>query len=86
MASHGSDCKVQPGNRFGRLVILQFAGQDDHRNRVWLCQCDCGNQTQARATELARGARTSCGCLRRRKKIVDTRTLNNFLTGAITTA
>lgn len=82
MPSRGNDCKVQPGDRFGRLVVLQFAGYDDYRNRVWLCQCDCGKHIQVRATELPSGARTSCGCRRRKKrKIIDTSRLNNFLNG-----
>ena len=80
---------VDIGNRYGRLVVIGCSGLDAHRNRLWLCLCDCGNTAQARTTELRRGSRKSCGCLRlgrlkrRRKKSIDTRALNQFLSGGL---
>lgn len=53
------------GKRFGKLLVSKFIGIDDHRNSIWLCLCDCGGQTQARAAKLAGGTTKSCGCLKR---------------------
>lgn len=30
------------GQRFGKLVVLERAGQDAHRAWMWQCRCDCG--------------------------------------------
>ena len=32
------------GQRFGKLVVLEFAGKTKRNDALWLCQCDCGNQ------------------------------------------
>lgn len=36
------------GKRFGKLVVLKedgfVIGTNGKRRRLWLCQCDCGNQ------------------------------------------
>lgn len=53
------------GQRFGRLVAVKDIGKDRHRMRVWECRCDCGNTTTARAYDLIRGEKLSCGCLRK---------------------
>lgn len=29
---------------------------------MWLCLCDCGNETIAKATQLVKGSKKSCGC------------------------
>lgn len=47
--------------RFGRLVAIQCAGSGSH-GRLWLVECDCGNQTIVRAGDLRSGNTTSCGC------------------------
>jgi hypothetical protein len=53
------------GQRFTRLVVLCDTGE---RRRgggvVWLCECDCGNQTKVPALHLRTGHTKSCGCLR----------------------
>lgn len=54
------------GERFGRLVALKPTEQkDSHGSILWLCQCDCGNQTLVSATDLVQGNNRSCGCLRK---------------------
>ena len=57
------------GQRFGRLVCLEYAGADKRRVSLWRCTCDCGNETIIRGTDLTRkrGAVQSCGCLQREK-------------------
>lgn len=53
------------GRRFSRLVVLTFAQIGANHNNCsayWLCRCDCGNEKVIKASELKRGATTSCGC------------------------
>ena len=53
------------GQRFGRLVVVDYLGQDKHRRSTWQCQCDCGNEVSTSSLSLKRGDRKSCGCRRR---------------------
>lgn len=53
------------GQRYGRLTVLEYAGVDNHRTRVWKCRCDCGNITIARVCDLRNGSKQSCGCLKK---------------------
>lgn len=55
---------MKPGMRFGRLVVLQDKGKNSHRERVWLCLCDCGKTKLVVASSLRNGLTASCGCLR----------------------
>ena len=55
------DPKFAPGKRFGMLTLLSFLGKVNN-NRKWLCQCDCGNQTERFETNLSSEYVTSCGC------------------------
>lgn len=56
------------GNRFGRLVVVQF----DHMHRrstkhidsMWECRCDCGATVVRRGSLLREGKTQSCGCLK----------------------
>lgn len=56
------------GIRFGNLVAIQDTKKSDsHRNRIWLCQCDCGNLCEVSGNNLRTGHTQSCGC---RKQVV----------------
>lgn len=50
------------GNRYGKLVVLERAGSDKHRNALWKCQCDCGNIAIVSGAHLRNGFTKSCGC------------------------
>lgn len=50
------------GQRFGKLIALEYVGRDKFRKSVWKCQCDCGNVAFANVSQLIRGDITSCGC------------------------
>lgn len=65
MASVSLPCHVFDlrGQRFGKLVVLSFAGISRTRS-TWLCVCDCGRQKVISAGTLKRGNTRSCGCLR----------------------
>lgn len=54
------------GQRFGKLTVLKFSHYitraNGHRDRVWLCQCDCGNTCEVVHRYLRFGDTGSCGC------------------------
>lgn len=50
------------GQRFGRLVVVAFAGSDQQSHVCWLCRCDCGEQKVVRGGSLRSGSTSSCGC------------------------
>lgn len=53
------------GMRFGRYVVLKFAGKDKGNNAKWLCRCDCGKEKTVLGTLLKNGSTKSCGCLKK---------------------
>jgi hypothetical protein len=52
------------GERFGRLVVTEFAGKYKSGGYQWFCTCDCTKQKIVGAANLKNGSTTSCGCLR----------------------
>ncbi len=50
------------GNRYERLVIIAEA-ETVNSNAMWLCKCDCGNETVVSGSNLRSGSTKSCGCL-----------------------
>lgn len=50
------------GNRYGRLVAKEYVGIKNH-NSLWLCKCDCGNESIVYYSNLIRGTTKSCGCI-----------------------
>jgi hypothetical protein len=50
------------GQRFGKLVVIEYAGRNERRESLWRCQCDCGNESIVRGDVLRRGTTESCGC------------------------
>lgn len=50
------------GQRFGRLVVIDFAGTSKNRHSKWLCKCDCGIEVIVSYEGLKRGDTKSCGC------------------------
>lgn len=55
------------GKRFGKLVALELAEINRHRQAKWKCKCDCGRTTITLRTALTQGRTRSCGCLWRAK-------------------
>jgi len=55
------------GQRFGRLVVLEYRGSDRGNTPFWLCQCDCGEQTVTEAIRFgaAERNRADAGTARR---------------------
>lgn len=59
--------------RFGRLVAIKPIGKNHKGCYIWLCKCDCGNETNVIVSDLTKGSTTSCGCYRNeisRKKLL----------------
>ena len=53
------------GQRFGRLLPTSYTHIGSRV--MWLCLCDCGNETLTRGDSLQSGHTQSCGCLQRTK-------------------
>jgi hypothetical protein len=51
--------------RFGRLTVIEFSKVNSWHEAIWLCRCDCGNETLVAGSSLRTGNTQSCGCLRR---------------------
>lgn len=51
--------------RYGRLLVIKYAGKDKRNKHLWLCKCDCGNEKVVVADNLSSGKSKSCGCLKR---------------------
>lgn len=55
------------GQRFGKLVALEYVGKDKHNKILWRCKCDCGGEIITRSNNLQQGDTQSCGCLHERR-------------------
>ena len=53
------------GKRYGRLLVVGYAGNSKRGIALWKCVCDCGRKTVVYGTSLRSGRTLSCGCLQR---------------------
>ncbi len=51
--------------RSGKLVALRRTEEKKNGSYMWLCRCDCGNETLVSAIRIRRGTVKSCGCARK---------------------
>lgn len=49
--------------RFVRLLVIKQHGKNKDKRILWLCRCDCGNQTIVSGKLLRNNHTKSCGCL-----------------------
>lgn len=49
-------------HRFGKLTVLRRDTSDLRKQRVWVCQCDCGKTVSVTTHRLIHEKTTSCGC------------------------
>lgn len=77
MARGGGDLT---GQRFGKLTVLGFDSwlthKNGHRDRMWRCKCDCGNECIVNHRYLRNGDTESCGCTKSRGNATIMRWLN----------
>ena len=52
------------GHKFGRLTVIKRITNGKRGAIRWLCQCDCGKQTQTSSGDLKNRNAQSCGCLK----------------------
>lgn len=55
------------GKKFNRLTILRFSHKDKWNDKMFECECECGNKIIAIGSHVKNGKIKSCGCLRRDK-------------------
>ena len=55
------------GKRFGKLVVLGYAGLCGYNKPYVTCQCDCGRTKKVRLSNLISKDTRSCGCYRKPK-------------------
>lgn len=58
-------CNKLVGERFSRLVVLEWLGTDKNNQSRYRCKCDCGNETIVYRSSLIDGDTKSCGCYAR---------------------
>jgi len=63
--------KNEIGKKYGHLTVLEEAGIDSSKHKLWKCQCDCGNIITARGSRLRNGEKQDCGCMKRRGGFID---------------
>lgn len=68
------------GQRFGKLVVIEYAGMDKHSRTLWKCRCDCGKEVIEIGTLLNKGRQNSCGCMKGRYRhgLTHTRLYNAY--------
>lgn len=72
------------GRRFGRLTVERILPESNNaKRRMYVCKCDCGNETIASSICLFEGKKQSCGCIlshnnARIKTFLDEHGINNI--------
>lgn len=69
------------GRRFGRWLMLSFAGRNGRKQAHWRCRCDCGREVTVAGSNLGRGSR-SCGCSDSPRHLTHGHTVGRSQTGA----
>lgn len=55
---------IKIGDKFGRLTVIKETDErTTYRNKIWLCECSCGNLCKIPTASLTSGNTKSCGCL-----------------------
>lgn len=51
------------GEKYGHLTIIERVGTQSGHS-MYLCRCDCGNETVSSLSNMKYGTQKSCGCLK----------------------
>ena len=50
------------GNKYNRLTVVAELDRNNHNQRVFKCECECGNEVTAIGSDLRYNHTMSCGC------------------------
>jgi hypothetical protein len=75
--------EIKIGDRYNKLSIVKEI-EKEGVYRVFLCNCDCGNEVKVRLGNLRNNHTTSCGCFR--KEIMGKLGLSSITHGMIKTS
>ncbi len=53
------------GNKYGKLLVLDYIPRSLHKRTKYKCVCDCGNEVIVEGSKLKNGHTKSCGCIRK---------------------
>lgn len=59
----GKRAKIEIGQRFSKLTVIEYMGLNSRKQKLWKCKCDCGNEKVTTTTALTSKHTRSCGCL-----------------------
>lgn len=68
------------GQKFSRLTVIKRVENNKHKQRMWLCKCDCGNEKIVRGLDLINGKIKSCGCLKIEQNKINLNSTSHGLT------
>lgn len=60
--------KTLVGEKFDKLIVKKEHGRNNRNERLWLCECDCGNEKIAKTHNLRRGLIKHCGCSKQKRR------------------
>lgn len=63
MSRKNRNPKIQIGDKFNRLTVVEFLGKNKQNVYLWKCICDCGKIKNIITSNLTGGRTKSCGCL-----------------------
>lgn len=63
-SAKGGIVKNLIGQRFGRLIVLEFV-ETRNRHTYWRVACDCGGEKVVTSCGMVNGNTKSCGCIKR---------------------
>lgn len=52
------------GEKYGKLLVVEYAGKTKRGLSLWKCKCDCGREAVVQSANLRNGHTKSCGCFR----------------------
>lgn len=52
------------GQKFNHLTVIRRAGTNAHGQATWVCECECGKETEVTSGKLRNGHTKSCGCIK----------------------
>lgn len=59
--------KINKGDKFGKLIVLEKTNKRLNRNIIYKCKCNCGNIIETTASRLTHGFIKSCGCYQKER-------------------